>query len=244
MKAKKSDARMKGAPSGTGNRTGMTTSRHAADAIEGASVMPPSSDGDETAIAAVLAEYGKEAIPVGTVPPGQRKTAPILADKLGERLAFERTGVRLYDALIAKLDALGAYEGGPTREELEHIRDEEADHFLMVAEMVEKLGGDPTVMTPAADIQGVASTGIGQVVCDPRTTLPQALEAILVAELTDVDAWKALIDLAGELGEEMAPSIDELERAHQEELEHLAKVRRWVKAAMQLRAGTTAAAAE
>ena len=36
-------------------------------------------------------------------------------DKLGERLAFERTGVRLYEALISKHEALGSFAGGPDR---------------------------------------------------------------------------------------------------------------------------------
>jgi hypothetical protein len=248
MKAKKDSGERAAVREPMVNRTGMDLSPHAADMLEGAKLMPPSSDGDEKAIASVLVEYGEEALPIGTMPPPGKRSKPptapaVLIDKLGERLAFERTGVRLYEALIAKFDALGGYPDGPTRDDLVHHRDEEAAHFLLVAETLEKLGGDPTAQTPAADVHGVASCGIGQVVCDPRTSLPQALEAMMVAELTDFDAWKMLIELAGDLPDNTIP-VAEFERARDAEQEHLADTRRWVKAALRVRAGITAVAAE
>jgi hypothetical protein len=63
--------------------------------------------------------YGLEADRVGTVPPparlkGMATTAldalkgnkpQVLIDKLGERLAYERSGVRLYEALAMKVTA-------------------------------------------------------------------------------------------------------------------------------------------
>lgn len=182
------------------NRTGsFTAPEEAAEMQVGATVLPPSSEGDDQAIAAVIAQYNREADPVGTMPlpapvPG-RSVPPseLLMDKLGERLAFERAGTRLYDAMLAKLEARGAQEPGPTREELLHIRNEEAEHYLLVATALKQLGGDPTAVTPCADVQAVASMGLPQVVCDPRTTVAQALEALLIAELADNDAWVTLI---------------------------------------------------
>src|SRR5690606_16566279 len=101
---------------------------------------------------------------------GHKPTAFI--DKLSDRAAFERAGVRLYDALLAKFDASSQlWEGGPTRERLEHIRNEELEHFFLVKEAIEKLGADPTVMSPAADVSAVASMGVFKVVSDPRMTL-------------------------------------------------------------------------
>jgi hypothetical protein len=44
-----------------------------------------------------------------------------LIDRLGARLAFERSGVRLYEALLSKLDASGIFDGGPSREDIERI---------------------------------------------------------------------------------------------------------------------------
>jgi hypothetical protein len=43
----------------------------------------------------------------------------LLVDKLGERLAFERSGTRLYETLLSKFDSYGPFEGGPERAELE-----------------------------------------------------------------------------------------------------------------------------
>ncbi len=185
-------------------------------------------------------EYSRSAPPVGTMPPpvtvkGVAKTVGkkikgenlnVFLDHLAARLAFERTGTRIYDALLVKHEAASVHAGGPTREELVHIRDEELEHALMLAACIEELGGDPTVMTPAADIQAVASCGIPQVLADPRTTLSQALEAVLVAELADVDAWEMLIDLAEGLGQEQM--AERFTVALSEEEEHLANVREWV----------------
>ena len=39
-------------------------------------------------------------------------------DKLGERLAFEHAGARLYEALLAKHRAYGSFDGGPSADDL------------------------------------------------------------------------------------------------------------------------------
>ena len=78
--------------------------------------VPPDVPGDERKLAVVRGEEVARADNVGSVPlpgsvRGMVKTAlnkltgvspEMLIDKLGERLAFERTGVRLYEALLAK----------------------------------------------------------------------------------------------------------------------------------------------
>ncbi len=204
---------------------------------------------DGSVLEAERVRFSREAFPLGTVPPpGTLKgvvkatieavkghKATVFLDKLGERIAFERTGSRLYDALLAKLDAADVHEGGPTRAELEQIRDEERQHFAWLRDAMIKLGGDPTAMTPCADVAAVASLGWVQVVTDPRTTLTQALDVILVAELADNDGWSMLIELADGLGQ------DELARrfriALDEENEHVAKVRSWLATALAGQAG-------
>jgi hypothetical protein len=98
---------------------------------------------------------------------------------------------------------------------------------LLIRQCIEQLGGDPTLMSPAADVNAVASMGLIQVLGDPRTLLRYALEGILIAELTDNDGWSILIDVAAILGEdEMA---DEFRQAPAVENEHLARVRRWLR---------------
>jgi hypothetical protein len=65
----------------------------------------------------------------------------LLLDKLGERLAFERKGIRLYECLIGKVRLLGGGPGGPGIEELEHILEEERQHFKFLQKAVVRFGG-------------------------------------------------------------------------------------------------------
>jgi rubrerythrin len=226
------------------NRTGISTApKLSTEMVKGAEQFSPSSPGDETEIARVREDYAKEAEPLGHVPPplsvkGMAKAAltglkgespTLFMDKLGERLGFERTGVRLYEALISKLDSFGSFTGGPSRTDLERILAEELDHFRLLQAAIQKLGGDTTALTPSADIQATLSRGILDVLVDPRTSLSQGLEAALVAELADNDSWEALQSLAEQVGDkELAASFANALRA---ERQHLASVRLWVASA-------------
>lgn len=175
-----------------------------------------------------------QAQPVGTVPPptsvkgvatsamemikGRKPT--VLIDKLGERLAFERTGVRLHQAVLVKFDALGSWE------QLMQIGNEELEHFELLKQCIEQVGADPTAMTPSADIIAVTAAGVLGVITDPRTTLAQALQAVLVAERADLEGWQLLIQLADELGhDDMARRFRE---AEQVEERYGAWVRAWL----------------
>ncbi|AUX35376.1 MULTISPECIES: ferritin-like domain-containing protein [Sorangium] len=231
------------------NRTGMDMSpMDSKEVVVGARIMPPSSVGDDSAIANVVAHYARREERVGTMPPpgtlkGAVKSALqalkgeaplVLLDKLGERLAFERAGSRLWKGVLAKFDALGSFEGGPTRAEIEQIYREEAEHFLLVASVIRMLGADPTAETPLADVHGVASCGLIKVVTDPRTNLADALEAMLIAELTDNDAWDVLIDMGQGLSDQEV--LSRFQAARAAEARHLTMVRSWVKASVFARA--------
>ena len=184
--------------------------------------------GDERDLAKIRLEYAKEADPVGTIPePQQSGMAAVLMDKLGERLAFERAGVRLYDALMVKCAADAS--AGVSAKELKHIRDEEAMHFALVGAAIQSLGGDPTAQTPCADVAGVEGMGLMQVLNDPKTTAAQALHAILVAEMTDNAAWDELIELTSQVGND--DLVARFAKARENEQEHLEKVQAWYKAA-------------
>lgn len=194
--------------------------------------------GDEAAASEMRAAYISTADQVGSVPmPGTMKgavktgasmltgnDAQLFLDKLGERLAFERTGTRLYDALITKIEALGD-TGTVNSADLRHIRNEEARHFMMVTKAIESLGGDPTSQTPCADVAGVEAMGLVQVITDPRTTLAQSLHSILVAEMTDNAGWEMLIAMARDQGHEQI--ANEFTTALENEREHLQKVQQW-----------------
>jgi len=189
--------------------------------------------GDERELAKIRTEYARDADPVGTLPdPAASGVMAVLMDKLGARLAFERAGTRLYDALMAKCQA--APSGQPPLKELQHIRDEEATHFALVGAAIQSLGGDPTAQTPEADVTGVEGMGLMQVLTDPKTSVAQALHAILVAEMTDNAAWEELVELTTRAGND--DLAGRFMKAHEEEIEHLEKVRRWYQAATRAQA--------
>ncbi|MDB4962759.1 MAG: hypothetical protein JWP01_2758 [Myxococcales bacterium] len=234
------------------NRTGIATSpidsQRTIKAAKAAGAGPsPAHNGHALEVERIA--RSRDAGPVGTVPPpatvkGMAKTLverlqghkpTVFIDKLGERLAFERTGTRLYEALLAKFEVAEVHAGGPTRAELEKIRDDEHRHVGILRDAMLHIGADPTAMTPGADVVGVAGLGWIQVLTDPRTTLTQCLDVILIAELADGDGWMLLTSLADAL------DFDDLSKQFQaalvEEEEHLMLVRGWIAAALLGQAG-------
>jgi ferritin-like protein len=225
------------------NRTGiMVAGRLAEEMIKATREFPPSSPGDAQAIAEVRIAYAEEGEGLGKTPPptslkdkakavvaGVTGSQPtLLMDKLGERLAFELTGSRLYEALLSKHRAYGSFDGGPSGEDLLHILTEEYEHAELLAQAIKDLGGDPTTLTPAANLAANISVGLPQVLSDPRTNLLQSLEAIIVAELADNECWTALAQLAGQDGhDELAAKCVQ---ALGHEREHLRNVRTWIAA--------------
>jgi rubrerythrin len=222
------------------NRTGMSTSAHAKAMEEVPGMTHPARyDGE---LGRARAVYLKETHALGTIPPpttfkGAAKAAAqllkgnkaiALVDKMAERLAFERTGVRLYDALIEKLAVSGSFEGGPSHDELVTIRDEELAHAHMLVGTLEALGADPTAVTPSADLAGMEAQGIGSVLSDPRTTVGQGLHALLVAELADHENWTLLRGLAEDMDQDDLARA--MQQAEKDEERHLERVRAWVKA--------------
>lgn len=154
--------------------------------------------------------------------------AQIFADKLGQRLAFERSGVRLYEALMDKVLAT-EFAGKPDlTADIGRICQEETEHFLMLKNIMEYLGADPVAITPAANVSGVAAQGFLQVITDPRTTLPQCLEAMLSLELTDSTCWEHLIEAAGKAN--MDAVTENFRQAAQTEKEHVQIIEKWLKA--------------
>ena len=91
------------------------------------------------------------------------------------------------------------------------------------------------MVTPAAGMQAVAGHGVLQVVADPRTTLTQALAAVLIAEPTYQDSWPIVLELAEGLGQDELAERCEL--ALGQEQQHVAPVRRWASTALAGRAG-------
>src|SRR5919199_336620 len=93
------------------NRTGIQMSpMDIKELIEAVENTPPNPPGDETMMNQMRGEYAAQSDAIGSMPPpgsmkGMAKTGvaamtgkhpQLLLDKLGERLAFERTSVPLY----------------------------------------------------------------------------------------------------------------------------------------------------
>lgn len=233
------------------NRTGIEASpRSSKEMIASAREGAPTTEGGADDLLRFRAELSKDMGPIGTMPPpssikgaasagmkalrGERLN--VLLDKLGERLAFERTGTRLYEGLIAKRRMERGWDGGPSEQDLVRIRNDELRHFGLLQRTMADMGADPTAVTPSADVAAVASQGILQVVSDGRTSLAEALHAIFIAELADEQSWDMLIQLARDMGqEEMARQF---QVAHEDEMTHVRDVRRWLEAWVQSEAGT------
>jgi hypothetical protein len=223
------------------NRTGVQMSPIDARSMERASdQLPADAFAAEAGLASLRRPYIEDSEGLGSVPvPGTLKgtmasaadmikgTHPqVLVDKLGERLAFERGGTRLYDALLIKCQAAPDALPAGALEVLRRFRDEEAQHFALVVEAIKGIGADPTAQTPCADLVGVESMGLMQAMNDPRTTLPQCLHVVLDAELLDNAGWEMLIGLARAMGhDDMA---ERFQLALDQETEHLVQVRSWV----------------
>jgi rubrerythrin len=221
------------------NHTGLATAKHA-EAMRQVPKMTPAPHDGRQALENEHAHYLKEAHTIGTVPPPSSATgmaqaavealkgnkAIALVDKTAERLAFERTGVRLYEGLLEKMAQAEPFAGGPSREAVETIRDQELEHARMLATTLEELGADPTAITPSADLVALEGQGLGQVVGDPRTNVGQCLHALVVAELADNDGWMLLRSLAEEMGQDEL--ANRFARAEEEEEDHLAQVRSWL----------------
>lgn len=231
------------------NRTGIQmsplASKEMTEASDNELAAAPLSAAQALPLAEMRASNLEAAQPLGSVPlPTTVKGAlhtgaalvtgnspQILVDKLGERLAFERAGARIYDALIAKVRAAEHADGHgngtsmPDLAELEHIRNEEAEHFTMVADAMRQLGADPTAQTPGADLSGVESCGLMQAVTDPRTTVAQSLHAVLIAEMADGNGWEMLIGLARQ--QNHRDMVRSFTAALQNERRHLQQVQTW-----------------
>lgn len=228
------------------NRTGLQMSpQHAKEMLENTELLDDGSASehgaptDGQALSVTRLEYIADSDPLGSIPPpatfkGMAKSSAkmltgrrpqVFIDKLAERLAFERGGARLYDAVCTKAIAETADADKVSAAELQQIRDSEARHALIIKECLETLGADPTAQTPCADLVGVESMGLLQAASDPRTTLAQTLHAALAAELIDNEGWEGLIAMAQEMGHE--DMVRRFRQALSEEREHLTKVRNW-----------------
>lgn len=169
----------------------------------------PDVPGDERGMLVERTERAAEADRIGSVPvpgsaKGMLKTGFDMMRGKSPEVFLDTPDTALVDTLM-------------------HIRNEEHEHMMLVHQAIESLGADPTAQTPCADVVGAMALGIVNVLTDPRTNVPQCLNALLTAELADNAAWELLIELAQAAGH---PNIaDSFTKAKTQEDDHLVKIK-------------------
>lgn len=224
------------------NRTGIDMSPiHSKKMMQVDENIPQTTDGSST-VSMIEDYFLEDAEPLGSVPlPGTVKGVAkaslkmasghhpeVLINKLGERLAYERTGVRVYQQLIAKCQHAPKDLTPELQLPLDRMREfcsQEEEHFELLTNCLKKLGADPTAQTPDADASSVGASGLMKVITDPRTSVSQCLQAMLAIELTDNAAWELLVKLAEDVG--MKDMAKQFQNALQQEDIHLREVRDW-----------------
>lgn len=153
----------------------------------------------------------------------------VLINKLGQRLAFERASLRLYDDLIRKCDASmdQASASVVCIDTLKKFRDEECQHAVLIATVMEEFGADPAAMTPDANASTLALMGLTKVINQPETSIAQCLEALQIAELADKTAWENLQELAMNLG--LNDVSARFSKPFSQEKIHEGVISRWIK---------------
>jgi hypothetical protein len=236
------------------NRTGISMSPvDAPRLIEAAHRIAPDVQGDVSNLLRVRQDYIRNAPPIGHVPaPGtvkgvvstvgkllQGKDTAFLIDRLGQRMAYERTGTRLYDAFLGKVQVLPSWKGGPDSRTVTQIRQDQVSHARLVRDIIVDVGADPTALTPAANVTAVAALGFIQVLNDPRTSLVDCIDVLLGVAVTDVAAWDSLTDLVEAFG--LTTATERCRSAWQQADEHARTVRGWLNAYIADRSNTTLA---
>jgi rubrerythrin len=146
-------------------------------------------------------------------------------DLLNERLAFERTGVRLYDRILLRMRLADDGQIRRMIPKMQRFRDEEREHEQWLEEQIRALHGDDHLPTEKSVLVLAETQGIERVVArDPR--LPHDFHALLAAELADTAGWEILVCLADEFGDRAASK--EFKHRLREEREHLSFVRKTV----------------
>lgn len=146
-----------------------------------------------------------------------------VVDYLAERLAFERFGVRLYDALLARLEEAEGPELQAVAALLRPQREAEREHAAWLEGQLAALGASSHPASARAALSREEMRGLGHVVLEGEGPLPHLLHALLAAELVDHAGWDLLVALADEAHD--AEALRELRRRRDEEAHHLALCR-------------------
>jgi hypothetical protein len=161
------------------------------------------------------------------LPVDRRRTA--LLAGLVVRRAFKTAAIAIDEALLGKLCTEGPPTGGPTGNDVRKHLDEERHNVRALDHAILELGGDPTRADASSRYGSTLASGLVSVAVDARVDLVASLDALLVAELYDVEAWPALLDYSRAAGH--AAISASLEEAQARDARHLESARAWRAAA-------------
>ncbi len=89
------------------------------------------------------------------------------------------------------------------------------------------MGGDPSCLTPSADVSLMLWSGLPRVLLDPRTTVLHGIDALLSAELADNENWERLEEMVDSRGlEGLAAQFAQAVETEQGHLDRLRALRR------------------
>lgn len=160
------------------------------------------------------------------------KNAALVIDVLCGRLAFERTGVQLYDTVIQKIERSGEPRYHALLDQLHHIRVEEKEHEEWLEEQIRALGGSAHETTSMSRLEMTEAKGVKDVIVDGHQRILDLLHALLTAELADNAGWDLLVKLADDAGDRRAKL--EFAKRLAQEMQHLAFIREAVIRAAQI----------
>jgi bacterioferritin (cytochrome b1) len=147
-----------------------------------------------------------------------RYNPAFVIDALSGRLAFERTGVKLYDTVIAKLERNPQPQYSKILRQLRHIREEEKEHEEWLEQQIRSLGANPADRSDLAQLELREGAGIVGII-EKEDKVIHLLHALLAAELADNAGWDVLRKLAGDAGD--ADAERAFARREAEEAKHL-----------------------
>ncbi len=124
-----------------------------------------------------------------------------LINVLNERLCFERSGVRLYDAILAKIRLPENQRFATMLDQLLEHREQEKEHEEWLEQQIRSLGGDAHGETELSRLVEAESAGIERIVLNGDPEIPHLLHALLAAELVDNEGWVLLVNLAKKAGD-------------------------------------------
>lgn len=153
---------------------------------------------------------------------GTGLNGPFVADLLSEMVAHERGGAQLYRSVA------GRTNNPLLKKRYEHFGKETVEHVGILEQLVERLGGDPGYVSPAARATTMAATGLlestfllaGSV--DLMTQELVMLDAVLVAEAKDHANWGCLAALVEAIpdGDVRAALSEAVQEVQPQEDEH------------------------